>query len=415
LKPIYRNDAIFERLLRVLSEDVEPDVVDAAYAALLRLAVAPEAEHDMESYLNASRGSREPSISLSSPGTGMPPLPSSLILHLSDLHFGTRQDATSWYNQLAEDLTQELRVSRLDAVILSGDIANRSTPEEYDAAQHFFDILAREFHVSAPQIILVPGNHDLNWGLAKKAYKLMDREEHKGELKDGHFIPAGEDAIRVRDEDLYKQRFAHFAEFYKAVRGEAYPLEYPEQAILYPIPAANLLILGLNSAWELDHHFSKRAGIHREALNAALTKLRMSPDDIKNCLKIAVWHHPIHSGAEDRITEGSFLEQLAKAEFRLALHGHVHKADANIFTYDKSPAGRRLDIVCAGTFGAPVREWVPGYPLQYNLLRFEGNTLTVETRRREEPNGAWKPDARWLRGPGQDPAPRYSVELFASA
>ena len=344
----------------------------------------------------------------------MPPLPSSLILHLSDLHFGTRQDAASWYNQLAEDLNQELRVSRLDAVILSGDIANYSTPEEYDAAHHFLDLLAGEFHISAAQIILVPGNHDLNWGLAKKAYTIMDREQYTGELKDGCFIPVGEDAVRVRDEALYKKRFDNFAAFYQTIRGEAYPLEYEDQGLLYHVPTANLLILGLNSAWELDHHFRKRAGIHREALNAALTRIRMSPDNVKKCLKIAVWHHPLHSASEDRITDAGFLEQLAKAEFRLALHGHIHKVDANSYLYDMSRAGRRLNLVCAGTFGAPVREWVPGYPLQYNLLRFQGNMLTVETRRREELNGAWKPDARWLRGKTQDPMPRYSIELFAT-
>ena len=45
---------------------------------------------------------------------------------------------------------------------------------------------------------------------------------------------------------------------------------------------------------------------------------------------------------------------------------------------------RKLDIICAGTFGAPVREWVPDYPLQYNLLKIEDNQLTVYTRCREE-------------------------------
>lgn len=54
---------------------------------------------------------------------------------------------------------------------------------------------------------------------------------------------------------------------------------------------------------------------------------------------------------------------------------------------------------------------VSGYPLQYNLLRLERHMLTVETRQREEPNGAWSADARWNQGPGKDPAPRYHVDL----
>ena len=85
-----------------------------------------------------------------------------------------------------------------------------------------------------------------------------------------------------------------------------------------------------------------------------------------------------------------------------ALIGHRH---------DVVHGGRRVDLVGAGTFGAPVREWVPGYPLQYQLLQIEGQRMTVHTRRREEPNGAWKPDARWLQGAGKDPLPRYEIDL----
>ncbi|MCP4692035.1 MAG: NACHT domain-containing protein, partial [Desulfobacterales bacterium] len=48
---------------------------------------------------------------------------------------------------------------------------------------------------------------------------------------------------------------------------------------------------------------------------------------------------------------------------------------------------------------------------QYNLLKLEGRRLTVETRRRIEINGAWQPDAIWMRGPGKDPAPRYTIHL----
>jgi hypothetical protein len=76
-----------------------------------------------------------------------------------------------------------------------------------------------------------------------------------------------------------------------------------------------------------------------------------------------------------------------------------------------SANGRKLDRICAGTFGAPTKELVPGYPWQYNLLKFEADQLIVETRRREKENGAWKPDARWSQGTGQDPLPRYTIAL----
>jgi hypothetical protein len=58
-----------------------------------------------------------------------------------------------------------------------------------------------------------------------------------------------------------------------------------------------------------------------------------------------------------------------------------------------------------------VHEWTSGIPLQYNLLRFQGSQVTVETRRREDIDGAWRPDARWGVGAGKDPKSFYTLDL----
>jgi 3',5'-cyclic AMP phosphodiesterase CpdA len=332
------------------------------------------------------------------------------ILHLSDLHFGTLDQANLWSNQLAADLYDDLSIHHLDALILSGDIANYSTDEEYEAAEQFLHNLCQDFPLKHEQIILVPGNHDLNWKLAKKAYKPVYRDDYHGELKDGHYIEESASVISVRDEAEYIQRFAHFSQFYETIKQKPYPLDYDQQFTLDHLKEQNLLILGLNSAWQLDHHYKSRASIHMGALTNALTQIRRNPD-YKNSLKIAVWHHPLDSAYSDRITDQGFLEQLAVNGFRLFLHGHIHKAETSLYCYDMSTNGRKLDRICAGTFGAPVREWVPGYPLQYNLLKFEDNRLTVYTRRREELNGAWKPDARWLQGAGKTSLDYYEIPL----
>ncbi|NEP21837.1 HEAT repeat domain-containing protein [Moorena sp. SIO3I6] len=331
------------------------------------------------------------------------------ILHLSDLHITTPEQATLWSNQLAQDLIQDLQIPHLDALILSGDIANYSTPDEYQAAQQFLDNLRQDFSLDSKQIVLVPGNHDLNWELAKRGYQLLDLEDYDGELKEGHYIK-GEDVIRVRDEAKYQQRFAHFSQFYQAIKAQPYPLDYDQQAIIDYFPEQNLLILGLNSAWELDRYFRDRASIHSGALSNALTEIRRNPD-YGNCLKIAVWHHALNSAGSDRITDQGFMEQLAQAGFRFFLHGHIHKAETSLFRYDLSPTGRKLDQIGAGTFGAPTRELIPGYPWQYNLLKVKDNQLTVYTRRREEINGAWKPDSRWTQGAGVGALDYYSIEL----
>jgi len=332
------------------------------------------------------------------------------ILHLSDLHITNLDQANLWSNQLAEDLRNELDIPQLDALIISGDIANYSTPEEYQAAEQFLHNLRQDFPLEPEQIIIVPGNHDLNWKQAKKAYKLIDLEEYEGELQEGYYIQESATVVRVRDEASYKQRFINFSQFYQAIANQTYPQEYDQQGILYHLPQQNLLFLGLNSAWQLDHHYRSRASINMNALSKALTEIRRNRN-YDNCLKIAVWHHPLISAYEDRITDSAFLDQLAVAGFRFFLHGHIHEAETSNYRYDMSKDGRNLDQICAGTFGAPTQELVTGTPWQYNLLQFEPDKLTVRTRRRTKENGAWEADSIWRQGRGTSSLDYYTIRF----
>ena len=72
----------------------------------------------------------------------------SLILHLSDLHFGTEDPA------VVQALLQLVEQQRPDLHLLSGDITQRARRSQFAAAAAF---LAR---LSAP-VLAVPGNHDL--------------------------------------------------------------------------------------------------------------------------------------------------------------------------------------------------------------------------------------------------------------
>ena len=324
------------------------------------------------------------------------------FLHLSDLHLGNSEDAFNWCGQLVEDLRYGLDCERLDAVVISGDVANKSEPEEYAAAGVFFETLQREYGIRPDHIVIVPGNHDLNWGLSRKSYELKWKDDYGGR-PDAENVIVKEDQIAVRNDDGYGKRFGHFSKFHEKLTGRPYPLNPEDQGILYHFPDHNVLILGLNSSWRLDHHFKSRAEICGTAITRAIAEILKQPE-YENCMKFAVWHHPLSSEAEDRIKDSSFMQRLANAGINVVFHGHIHKSENSLYRYNN----KNVEIVSTGTFGAPSHDWVPGYPLQYNYIRLEGNTMTVETRRREEIGGAWKPDARWLQGPGKDPLPRYS-------
>jgi 3',5'-cyclic AMP phosphodiesterase CpdA len=336
------------------------------------------------------------------------------ILHLSDLHFGDLSNARNWYSQLADDLKNKLSCANLDLLILSGDIANKSTEDEYEAAEGFVHSVSEEFNLNKKNVIIVPGNHDLNRDLSQEAYSLMRKGEYigfnNGKPDESCSIYKGGDYIEVLDQEEYIQRFKNFSNFYQKIRGESYPLDVSQQALIYHFPELNLLVLGLNSSWQLDHHYKSRVSIHSEALSKALDQIRTS-EIYRDCKKFVVWHHPIYSEKEDRIKSTGFMDRLVSSGFSVAFHGHIHKSEASQYRPDPVSGGAMTHIVCAGTFGALTRAWEPGYPLQYNYLKIQGNELTVETRCRRKVEGAWGPDSIWVTSPGQDPSPRYKISL----
>jgi small GTP-binding protein len=327
------------------------------------------------------------------------------ILHLSDIHLENSSQARKYRAQVETDLLKELEVKRLEYLVISGDIANYSSEEEYKAAFEMIDSLVKRFGLDAGRVVIVPGNHDLNWDFSEEAYPFVPKRKLKEPLDEERSILAGDAGALVRDDNLYKQRFANFnMHFWKKVySGKEYPLDYAEQVMFIERPDDRILFLGLNSCWQIDHHFRQRAGINMEALSNALDQLQDEKYD--GWLKIAVWHHPV-TGKE--MMNNEFLQLLTVHGFQICMHGHIHEAQEGFYKYD---ASRSLHIIGAGTFGAPAKEQVTGIPLQYNLLTLdpEAKTITVNTRKKEKPDGAWSADARW--GNKNDPKPRYTIKL----
>ncbi|MBS0498601.1 MAG: metallophosphoesterase [Proteobacteria bacterium] len=328
------------------------------------------------------------------------------ILHLSDLHIEDGTFADVFRTQLETDLIQGLGIRRLEYLVISGDIANHSIDKEYDAAFAMVDGLVKRFGLDASRVVVVPGNHDVNWDLSEEAYPFVAKRKLTAALPEDRFIPAGDAGALIRNDELYHQRFAHFnTHFYRRIySGQDYPPEYTDQALLVERPEDRILFLGLNSCWQLDHHFRNRVGIHMPAVAKALDKLNDGCYD--GWLKMAVWHHPVTGG--DAMND-AFLEQLTVHGFQIAMHGHIHEAKQGFYHYDDQ---RGIRIIGAGTFGAPAKEQVTGIPLQYNLLTFDPRTgeMTVNTRKKEKPEGAWSADARW--GDKQkDPKADYCFEV----
>jgi 3',5'-cyclic AMP phosphodiesterase CpdA len=71
-----------------------------------------------------------------------------LLLHISDPHFGTEQAP------VVEALVELARAQPPDLVVLSGDITQRARPAQFRAARALVDRLGA-------QLLAIPGNHDI--------------------------------------------------------------------------------------------------------------------------------------------------------------------------------------------------------------------------------------------------------------
>lgn len=335
------------------------------------------------------------------PSPSLAPAKPFFLLHLSDLHFRGNDKARLWHSQLAEDLRREARLSRVDAVVLTGDIANHATEEEYQEALEFTRFLTKEFSLQPHQLIPVPGNHDVSWAVSEEAYKAFKRKGYVGKLREGHYYAERPDSpyIEVRDEAEYKRRFERFASFYGKVRREPYPLDANEQAIVYHFLEASLLVLGLNSAWETDHHHPHRSSVNQAALSNALDEIRNTPAYDQSLIKIAALHHPMGGSDRAALHSKGLLERLGQAGFCALLHGHVHDQSDTTFDFYRDQHGMR--ILAAGTFGAPDPDRPPGVPLQYQILEWTPGQVCVRSRRRTQPDGAWESDPRFRAGLGR--------------
>lgn len=77
------------------------------------------------------------------------------ILHVSDLHTGTKEDAA-----VEPALAVLVERVRPDLLVASGDLTHRARPEQHDRAARFL----RSFGVP---VLAVPGNHDIPWASAR--------------------------------------------------------------------------------------------------------------------------------------------------------------------------------------------------------------------------------------------------------
>lgn len=115
-------------------------------------------------------------------------MPACTILHLTDLHYASpntnfRDDNKAYvpdalrdsYFRRLDDLLTQCFEAEFDAIAVTGDITTHGRPEGFDPFQttreHLTKLVANPLGVC-----MVPGNHDVTWGLSTAAPDYFDRK-----------------------------------------------------------------------------------------------------------------------------------------------------------------------------------------------------------------------------------------------
>ncbi len=340
-----------------------------------------------------------------------------VLIHLSDIHFGKKLDGTEMHRfrasksplsdqrTLAEHIVSECGEEKKDDIgifiIISGDIAFQAIQEEYEQARLFIKSLITELGIEPEQIVIVPGNHDVNWKLS----------DHQTTQRFDEFLIFAKNVFESKFETLYP--------FIKWDFGLLSPRPTPEQILsIHEAPEHGIVFVGFNTCVMEDHelHFGAIGKEQVKLAESALTNIDPS------WIRVAVMHHhvlPLESrlsldanGAE---MDGTIVRDYGLVErelhalgFDMVLHGHKHEPGIRIsqLVHAFSTHPRKSLIVCgAGSTGVEKVELPDDwgnhfaiYRIQEGIRRAGSSFVDIEWRelpyndihRKWVPRGFWK-------------------------
>jgi Predicted phosphohydrolases len=254
------------------------------------------------------------------------------ILHLSDLHFGTKR-ATALEEFLVASIAREAK--KVDRIVITGDLFDNPTSHAKNAFTNFRSQLER---ITNEDLIVIPGNHD---------------ESFKG------------------------NRLGFFGRMFKQVA----TLEWTS---LLVDSEMRCVFFAFDSA--LDAKISAQGVVTNEQLIRVGTMYQSRLDrnpDLANYLSVAlIHHHPFTwSSSEPKIlgyslenllyleNANEFLEWCALRHIPLILHGHKHVPRHVVEHINADGHWKRIQSIgCGSSLGAE------DGPLSYNILSWHPQT-----------------------------------------
>ena len=295
-----------------------------------------------------------------------------IYVHVSDIHFGQeRGSEVHVHDDVKQSLITDVEglktsagIQRMDGVIVTGDIAFSGKKTEYDRAAQWLDRLTEAIGCDKTDVIVVPGNHDIDRDMISPGAKLMLPQI--AELGADELHRYLENAV---DREVLYAKFHDYRDF---AEGYGCPLESNGGvAVDRSVKIASgrfLRFVGLNSALLCT-------GRHEDEGKLLIgTKQQVLPRTQGEEL-VVLCHHPLES-LQDEKTASRYIRSRA----RVHIFGHVHNPSIIVHTPFE---GADLLTMSAGATVPPNAE--DGYQYTYNLLRFDWESRTEGLKIEIEP------------------------------
>jgi hypothetical protein len=310
------------------------------------------------------------------------------ILHISDLHKQNEDDYDNVLQSLKDDCfryCKDFSLPKPEVIVVTGDVIKGGTPSEinvqYTQVEDFLNKLTEFFlENDKSRIIIVPGNHDIDWNKSREAMIPLKLDKEINVLKllaeDSKLRWSWNDLslYRISNESLYNARLDGFIKFFNNFYGGmfTYPINPKEQYIIFDIRDLDVAFVGYNSCYNNDH-LNLIGCINPVCIAKSSDKLTELHK--KGRLLIAVWHHHV-SGLpnENNYLDYRVLRSMIDKNIQIGLFGHQHECHI-INEYKNVVDDKRILLLSSGTLYGDKYSLPSGSQRQYNIIEiFSKNT-----------------------------------------
>lgn len=329
------------------------------------------------------------------------------ILHISDLHRtpNARISNEELLSALLRDRDSYIRgdepIRSPDAIVVSGDIVQgvplkasngqATLQAQYEEAESFLRRLAVELvEGDHSRVIIVPGNHDIDWQLAKKAMQLVEVGDLPanvlGALQEPNslyrFSWATREVFRIFDAELYGNRLGafwkFFESFYSGVNG-LLRVQAGSDANLYSLHGGRIGVAAFNSCHGNDC-FAFHGSIPAKVISQTHLDMRsLGPFE----LSIAVWHHNLEGPPyRTDYMDIEIVRAMIARGFRVGMYGHQHRAQVSAQSL-RLAASETMAILGTGALCAGGAELPSGSNRQYSIVEINDDLCSARVHVRE--------------------------------